>query len=237
MKLPNSFKILWWIILVIGVGYLCSKRFGAISVGAESPEDAFLFLIWIALLLLPLFNEFEFFGIKLKAQLEDLKMQLTQQVCTLRTEFHSTVNSQISPNIYLNPPPDSQLPQDEERFRKILDEVMSSYGIESMTESSSQIDLPEQTSYLFGVRYSIEKELTRIYDTRIPIRPPFREPLYIKVKALTEAGLISPQLQNVVLQLYSICNPAIHGQQVSEEKIKFVKDIAPNLIASLKAIK
>ena len=237
MKLPNWFRIVWWIVLVLGVGYLCSKRFGAISNGAETSVDAFIFLVWVALLLLPLFSEFQFFGLKLKAQFDELKSHLTQQVSSLRTELHSTINSQISPHFYLAPPSDAQLPQIEEQIRKSLEQVIQTYGIRTAADTSVVPNPPQGVNNLFAVRYNIERELQRIYERLDSAQPSTKQPIYRIVNVLTEAGFLSPALQHAVREVYSICNPAIHGEDVSEAKLKFVEDVAPKLIAGLKAIK
>lgn len=239
MKLPNWFKVIWWILLVLALGLLVSKRFGAISSGTATPIDAFLLLIWFAVLLLPLFKEFDFFGIKLKAEFEGLRSDIKDQVNTLRTEIHSTINSQISTQFHLNPPPDSQLSEIEDKFRKILNEVMHSQGIRNAADLESIVTLPAGVDYLFAVRYAIEREVQRIYVERVESTPstPGRQPILGMAQILNAVGLLDQGLLHVLREVYSICTPAIHGEPVSDEKLKFVKGIAPNLIMTLMAVK
>ena len=239
MKLPNWFKIVWWILLSAALALLLSNRFGAISNGTATPVDAFLFLIWVSLLLLPLFKEFEFFGIKCKAELENLKSEVKDQFSNLRNEIHSTINSQINPQIYLNPPPDTQLPQIEQRFRKILEETMKSSGLQTPIDIQAELILPQNVNYLFLVRYAIEKELRRIYRDRVESRDIARGALSVFkiVQALKEMELLDSRLANIVREVYAISSPAVHGEPVTDEKLNFVRDIAPNLITALTAIK
>jgi hypothetical protein len=53
MKLPNWFKIGWWVILLGLTGVILFKRFEAISSGQSVPADVFVFLIFVALMLVP----------------------------------------------------------------------------------------------------------------------------------------------------------------------------------------
>ena len=65
MKLPNWFKILWWIILLVIVSVFLYNRYPDLTTGSATTADTFIFLIWVALCLLPLFEELSFFGITL----------------------------------------------------------------------------------------------------------------------------------------------------------------------------
>lgn len=76
MKLPNWFKISWWIILLLLTGIILFKRYEAITTGKSVPADVFVFLIFVALMLVPIFSEIEFFGLKLKREIEELKADI-----------------------------------------------------------------------------------------------------------------------------------------------------------------
>lgn len=76
MKLPNWFKITWWIILLLLTGMILFKRYEAITTGQSVPADIFVFLIFVALMLVPIFSEIEFFGLKLKREIEELKADI-----------------------------------------------------------------------------------------------------------------------------------------------------------------
>jgi hypothetical protein len=95
MKLPNWFKIIWWIILLILLSLFLCSRYENLSTGMGTTADIFIFLIWVALWLLPLFEELSFFGITLKKEVEKLKSDLTVQIDTLRTDIKNTINLQL----------------------------------------------------------------------------------------------------------------------------------------------
>ena len=92
MKLPNWFKILWWIILLVIVTFFLYNRFPDLTKGNATTADIFIFLIWAALCLLPLFEELSFFGITFKKEVEKLKSDITTQIDTLKADIKNTIN-------------------------------------------------------------------------------------------------------------------------------------------------
>ncbi len=99
MKLPNWFKIIWWISLLITISYfLYSRRLNLIS-GTATTADIFIFLIWVALCLLPLFEELSFFGVTLKKEVEKLKSDISTQstqIDSLKADIRNTVNLHVT---------------------------------------------------------------------------------------------------------------------------------------------
>ena len=57
------------------------------------------------------------------------------------------------------------------------------------------------------------------------------------LSSFVEIGLISPEQDESLRKVYAICSAAIHGEEISEAKINFVRDVAPEIIASLQAAK
>jgi hypothetical protein len=91
MKLKNWQKIVYWVILVILVSGVLYKRMEAISSGNSAPIDVFLFLIFVALLLLPLFSEIDLFGIvKLKKDVEGLNDKIDLRFGDIVNEIRNT---------------------------------------------------------------------------------------------------------------------------------------------------
>ncbi len=96
MKLPNWFKILWWILLIIIISVFLAKRYPNFIAGTSTTADIFILLIWVALLLLPLFEELSFFGITFKKEVEKLKSDITYQINSLRADIKNIVNVQLN---------------------------------------------------------------------------------------------------------------------------------------------
>jgi len=103
MKLPNWFKILWWILLILSTTVGLYLRFDSIKKGESVPFDVFLFLIWVALMLVPIFSEIEFFGLKLKREIEDLKTQLSIKLGDLKNEIKISQSQNLTANIGYGP--------------------------------------------------------------------------------------------------------------------------------------
>jgi len=110
MKLPNWFKILWWIALLFIVTVFLYNRYPVLIKGDATTADIFIFLIWVALCLLPLFEELSFFGITFKKEVEKLKSDITAQFDTLKADIKNTINLQV-----LMPASGQIYPQKEEK--------------------------------------------------------------------------------------------------------------------------
>lgn len=240
MKLPNWFRIVWWVVVTGILTMYLAQRYPDLRAGHSVPVDVVVFLIWVALLLLPLFSEISLFGLKFKQQIESLRQELKDQVQTLRSEIQNTI--QFNPNITIapTPPPDSQLPQLEQQIRRILDQRLKEYGAQSTPGIARPVEelqnAPEDVSFLFGVRYSIEKELRRVVrgvsDAYLE-----RWTLPRLLDALIRAEVIDSDLAGAIRKVYAVCSPAVHGQEVSPTQLGFVREVAPELLATLKRLR
>lgn len=235
MKLPNWFRIIWWLVLLGLISYVLVRRHDALVSGQGSLADVFVLLIWVALFLAPIFQEINFFGVKLRQHLSELK----QEVDGLRTDIRNTIDvqTQINPTFQmLSAPPDAQLPAIEERFRRILDDTLEKYGV-SPQKDEAIADIPESTVFLFKTRYMIEQEINRIWEQRMSPEM-FTRPRGLSRMAtdIANEGLIPYELLSVIRDVYAAASPAIHGREMSKPRIDFVKDVALDLIAALKAI-
>ncbi len=102
MKLSDKFKNIkfkniWWGILVtLGLIYAIFG-FPAFKLGSTTSVDVFIFVIWICLLLLPLFQEIDIFGIKLKKEVDSLKSEMKEQIINLRSDMLSiSIKNQVT---------------------------------------------------------------------------------------------------------------------------------------------
>ncbi len=243
IKPKTWLKFVWWLILIILLISFLLPRVNSIQSGNAQPFDMFLFLILMALLLIPLFQEVEFFGIKLKKEVEELKKEFSSQFNILRTDIHNKIDlqNQSYHNFYFGQqpfiPPDSKLPELENSFRNILTETLRTEGISRVTQQDISFDISDNIQYLFNVRFSIEKELTRILDTnQIDIEDRRFIPVQKMISHLLNFEVINRKIADMIRKVYAICSPAIHAREVTEEQVNFVKDIAPELLNYLKNI-
>ncbi len=238
MKLPNWFRIAWWLLLTSLLSAFLYKRYPDLVAGSASVADVIVFLIWIALLLAPLFNEVSLLGITLKQQIEEFKNSVSTQIADLRTtvDVRSSINQQFTMPL---PASDAKLPEIEAMLKKTLTDILSEQGREQ--GKAATVSAPDDVVQLFAARYSIEKELRRIAEGRqlfsgIASLLPRSLPVSRLSTMLVEAEVIDRRLSSAIREVYAVCSPAIHGEPVSEAQLSFVKDVAPGLISALQAV-
>ncbi len=249
MKIPNWLKIIWWFLLAGFFAYLVSQRYDSIVSGSATATDIVIFLILIALLTIPLFQEVSLFGLSFKKEIDKLKTEFKEQIINLRSDIQTiNMKAEISPQIYLNTPPsDAELPSLKKQIQATVEEVLKSQGIQEPVPTLKDFTIPDDTIYLISVRYTIEQELRRIWkqwqETRWELRAwsgqvieeqERPKSIFQITRSLDELGIITPELSNAIREVYRVCSPAIHGEAISQTAIGFVRDIAPELIAILK---
>lgn len=238
MNFPKWLKTTWWIVLIVIISIFLYNRLDSLTQGSSSNFDLLVFAIWIGLLLMPLFQEIELFGVKLKKEVEDVK----QSVHELKNDLLNAINiqSNISPHFHMSPSPpiDSSLPDIEKQFKEYLKDFMQSYDIKNGVNGVENVD--EKVLILFQTRYNLEKELRRIMESRRVFEDIRAHNLRISVigiiKELKVQEVIDDKLAHIIREVYAVCSPAIHGEEVTTNQVKFVKDVAPDLITTLKKI-
>jgi hypothetical protein len=240
MKLPNWFKVLWWILLLSVLTYFLYQRYSDLTAGNASYADILVFLVWVSLFLLPLFQEISLFGLTLRQEMESLKNDVQGTMNQLRAEIRNSIDvrNQVSPNFTLYPPPpDSRLPEIEESIRKVLNEYVRPHQESILEKKPTELNVDQDVTTLFTARYNIEKELRRISRERVADEEERRPlPIHQLTRVLVEQELIDPSLARAIKEVYAVASPAIHGEDVSDAKLAFVKDVAPDLITALRAI-
>jgi hypothetical protein len=91
MKLPNWAKVVWWIVLLVILTTYLNERYTDLRSGRSIPVDVVVFLVWMGLLLAPLFNEVSLFGLTLKRQIEAVRRDLIEQVQSIKAEIQNTI--------------------------------------------------------------------------------------------------------------------------------------------------
>jgi len=243
MELPNWLKIIWWIVLIIVLLTLLFLKIDIIIADNGNFFDIVIFLVLVVLLVAPLFQEVELLGFRIKRELDQFKSEVRENIINLRSDIQNSIdlNASYNPQIYFGssapPPSDSKIHDITGPFRQILEETLESYGIERPTDEEVDFEISSTSEYLFKVRHAIEKELRNVWNDRFGDRVSRRPvPIHHIIKTLIEAGLISPKLGSVIREVYAICSPAVHGEEVSDDQVEFVQNVAPDLIASLRAI-
>jgi hypothetical protein len=239
MQLPNWLKVLWWLTITGALTYFLHARLPDLLSGKAAASDIAVFGVWMALLLAPLFSEVSLLGVTLKNEIEELKGAISTQLTDIRTEVRSAVDvrATISPQFHMPAPvTDAQLPQLEERVKSAVESALASQGIRA-APAEQPLAVEGDVSFLFATRYNIEKELRRLAAGRILVSDTRRViPTFKLVQTLISSELVEPNLGHAIREVYAVCSPAIHGEEVTPAQINFVRDVGPQLVATLKAI-
>lgn len=234
MGLLRRWKNLYWFIIVVFLTYLIIRRLPSFLDGNPTNMDIIIFIIWFALLIAPLFPEVNIFGVGLKNEIKSLRNDFQGEILNLRSDIQNTVN--FNPQFYMgqSTPSDAELPGLKEAIQKAVEEAFGTTDIQT-AEIQEDLSAPTDAQYLFSVRYNMEKELDRILRFYSPIESenrPGRSPVQI-MRQLLQSETIDMEFYKAMRDVYAVCNQAIHGQDVSQVKISFVRDVAPSLIAYL----
>jgi len=234
MKLPNWLKIIWWVLLVGVFAYLIYQRYDFIMSGATTATDIVIFLILTALLVIPLFQEVSIFGVSLKQKIDTLEKEFDKQIISLKSEIRNIQNVYVYPS---TPSSDSELRDLEKTIKPIFEETLKEHGIDKPISIPEELDVPTDTVFLFKVRYALDKELGRITNRwwTPPEERRYQSSLRAAIK-LADRGVIVPASLELIREVFAICSSAIHGEDVTEASVKFVKDASSTLLPYLKSI-
>lgn len=218
-------KSIWWLVLVILLICFLFPRIGYIQNGNAQPFDIFLFLVLISLLLIPLFQEVELFGIKLKKELEDIKENINVRFNSLSAEIKNTIS--VSPTINFPLPTDEGINEFKQKYR----DSITTTGADIETA----IDVPNDNIYLFKIRYAIENQLRRIIQkNKSGYEPIHAYNLSILLSDLFSYQIISGEEASALRDIIAICNFGIHDKPITTTQVNFVKEIGEKFINKLK---
>ncbi|QOR38571.1 hypothetical protein HNO52_08655 [Billgrantia diversa] len=236
MKNTENFKIFWWFVLVLAIGGFLFGRQEDLINGEPTYFDSIVFVIWIGICLAPIFQEMDLFGVKLKQDIQDLKKDMNHQLAILKTEITSSieVSSANSNQIYVNtnsePPKDSEIPG----LTAQIQAAMEKMGIKSEdTENLREKYSGSIETEMFEFRLAFEKLLRR-YSVALGMdarRVSVGKMLY----TLRQVEGIPKDIVVGVQEVISICNYAVHGEDVTPDQVYFVRKSAPGLLKALEA--
>ncbi|MGB9277173.1 MAG: hypothetical protein WCC08_18255 [Terrimicrobiaceae bacterium] len=187
-----------------------------------------ILLLWMALLLAPLFQEVNLFGLQLRRSIESLKEQVQNLTFTVQSQTQS-----VSIHNYPVAPSDSEIAERRSEAEKVLAAGLS---IRSLPDDSLPQD-PE-TNLLFNLRRNIELELKRIDSSRFGLGWDYRRfSLFQSTQRLLQAGLLPPSLAAAMRDVYAICTAAMHGEEMSTKQLAYANEIGPQIVSALTTIR
>jgi hypothetical protein len=242
MKLPNWFRVAWWLLLLSALTCLLWLRHSALLGGTGTAFDTIAFVIWVCLMLAPIFAEIKIFGFEFKQKIEELKQHFDRQITTLRSDIQANVElrTQINPQFHImQPPPDSQLPKLGEQIKFVLGHTYETipHGTIFAAKPKQDEQIDPDVEYLFRVRRALEIELRRICLARVGDEDRCKRYAgHQLVSSLRKLDVVGDDLADAVRKVYSVCSPAIHGERATPEQVRFVREVSPELLSTLRGL-
>lgn len=222
---------IWYILLLILSSIYIFLNRNVIYQMKEINATNLIFIFWLALLLLPLFSEMEFFGIKLKRELEKTKAEVKDEIKDLHLQLTDLRISNSNANTFNFS--NGFLPTKHE-LKELVKEYISSSDkeVERDTEHymklKNEVDfnITDESIYLFKVRLMLEKTLSDLCEKT---NYKGHKSMYEMIRHLIRCELINKKTADLLSQIIKISNRGVHGEIVSNDYIKFIDRILPEL--------
>lgn len=236
--MPNWLLLVWWGLALAGMLLFLSARLPELEVGKATLPDVVVFLVLIALWVLPLVSEVDVLGVKLRREVQAVREELKGEIRELKNmvEVRNNVSAQFY-NGHPPPPSDQEIPRLREQLREVISEALGETQFGRPRVQHAELDVPSDAEYLFQVRYSLEKELRRVYKRRVSDPKERYTSVIAMARMLVHTEELTPQLAGAIKEVYSACSAAIHGEDVTESQVAFVRDLAPELVSILRGIR
>lgn len=220
-KLWAVIKRKWWylVLLICSSVYVWHYRLDLYELSPLNSQNL-IFVLWIILLVSPLFSEIELLGVKLlKKELEKTTKEVKSDINDLKLQLLDfKVTNSVAQTFYMGNP---LLPQSELAELSIEAEKVSQNS-EFLRRSDINVDdnVTEDSVYLFKVRVGIENKLAELcsktgYDGRRAVMQ--------MVQHVYRCELIEKVTLDLIMQIIQIANRGVHGEIVSREYVDFVK--------------
>ncbi|HBO6811514.1 MULTISPECIES: hypothetical protein [Pseudomonas] len=243
MDIHKHFKTLWWLALLALIGYYLFSRLDKLQSGTPSWFDALAFVVWVALSIGPFYSEIELPGVKLKKEVTQLKENMSAEIASIKSSIQQSNDQRQITNIGfpLTPAPDSKLHDIGEAVKRAVSEYMSESGEppkKNPTEKHSRDneDIPDDAKTLFAGRYALESRIREIYRPYAQNITNRKEPINRIIRELAGLGILPQELVSPIMEIYAICSAAIHGEDTTPAKVRFVQETIPELTTALDAI-
>jgi len=185
-----------------------------------------IFLLWLVLLLLPLFSEMEFLGIKIKKEVENANRGVKEEVKQVEKQITELkLNNAIANSVQIS---NNFLPS-EEKLKELARSILKEEG---KAPKQDRDEMPKDKSvYLLKVRQSIEALVGEILN-RVEYAGRTSS-LGTNIVQLHNLGIYDRNTMEVLLEIVRIANRGIHNEILSDEYIEFVQAMYPQMIKQL----
>ena len=199
-----------------------------------------VFIIWVILLVLPLFTELEFFGVKVKKEVKEAVEKSNKEVKDSINNLQQLVMQiQVSNNatnqLTINGNP---LPS-ESRIEELTNAIqaLTAQNKEKTNETyKDESSVPEQNVELFKIRYDIEMALRECVEL-LRLEPQTRMTTVSMARILNQRGLLDSTTTDTLIEIIRIANRAVHGEMLNQKYVGFVRKTYPGIMDELQKCK
>lgn len=212
-KLLSLIKRKWWYLVLTTLSsiYVFHYREELYQLSELNTQNL-IFILWLILLILPLFSEVEIGGVKLKREIEKTRSEVKESVNELRLQIVDLKVSN-SNTVVVNAP----LATESE-----LLELEKTVEPNNYISSNQEIlfDVSDDSIYLFKVRLTLEGLLSSLCEKR---NYTDRKSIPRMIQFLVGSEVIDKDISGLIQEIIKIANRGVHGEIVSESYISFVK--------------
>ena len=232
-KALNNIKQRCWyiVLLLVSSMYVWSYRNDIYKL-TEFNTTNLIFIIWIILLMLPLFSEMEFLGVKIKKEVKKETEEIRELINKIQLQVNQLqLSNSIANNINLGNVTLPSKDKLEELLRKVT-ELQNSYPNTNIKNDDLIYKGEDSNLYLFRVRLSIETFLREMCEK---IGYTDRMTIVKMMQILNHLEIIDAITCDLITQVNRISNRGVHGEIVSKEYLDFVKKTYPEIARRLQS--
>lgn len=211
----------------------------SIRFAIEKLDDASListvFIIWVILLVLPLFSELEFLGVKVKKEVKKAVEKSNEEVKASLNNLQQLVSqiqisNSVAPQFTIN----SGLLPSEERIDNLIKEIhlLNEQNKDKQVEQRDEITIPASNLELFKMRYEIEIRIREALEL-IGYTGKNRTSLMQATYYLNQQGALDPTSTDLIIQMLRIANRGVHGEIIGQKYMDFASQAYPQIIDGL----
>jgi len=167
-------RFAWWVLVLVGTVVLIYWRFDHLTSKRPSDFDTGVLGLAAILLLSPFISEISAFGFTVKKQIEEAKAEVRGEVrdriSVVRDEMLTLpISSRATASVNLlgavpYPPPDDKLGELALHYASLLDKYRQDFGLVGAAADVASVS--DDAVYAFKERFSIEREVRRLWNTR-----------------------------------------------------------------------
>lgn len=218
-------------LLLISTAYVVYYRYELYQLKTLNVRNL-VFLIWIALLLLPLFSEMELLGVKIKKAVDSANKEIKDNISGIEKQIEElAITNSVANHIQIG----SAVLPPEEKLEELLQLVRSMNKKEGSPGRPEEDEMPKDKDvYLFKVRLSIEKAVNELYESAGYDNDRTKMSLAYRTEWLARHEVLDRTTANLVREVIMIANRGVHGEIVSDAYIDFVRKVYPEIKNKLK---